>query len=626
MRRYGAEVPGHPATRLKGSHLVGPSRHHRGFARSSVIALLLSAVMMLVLPPAVSSAAASAAVPQVLRAGGFVASDSGRFLLAMQGDGNVVVYDRSAGPVWATYSNTPGSYLAVQSDGNVVVYDLSGRAVWATMTYSPTPVNLVMQDDGNLVLYAGARALWDSLGFTGVRGRTLQPGQTVVQGLAPGQVAKSSSGQWSLVMTTGGALNLQTDGNFIHWSSFTGKRNSSLVVQGDGNAVVVDQSGPLWSTGTAGYPGSVLYLQDDGNVVLYSPDGVARWDRFGYSRVVLTDVVTGLNQPWDLGFLSDGSMVFTQRRGVLQIRSAGGQLGAPITAPGARMVGDGGLLGLAVDPAGGGRVFICQTTQTPGGRYINEIFGWTVSGLSATRDAAPIVQFPFHTNHNGCQLQFGADDYLYVGTGDSESATGPQASDSLYGKILRLQRDGSAAPGNPGGLRWVSKGHRNVQGLAVQPVTGSLYSVEHGTDRDDEINLLQTLGQNAGWDPRRLDNPSVYDQSFPMTNYERFPDAVRPVWESGAPTIATSGGTFISGPQWRDWDGSLIVCALASTQIRRFVVDGPDLVSQEIIFGGRFFNFPRFRAAVQGPDGALYVTTDMRNGIDRIIRVVRAGG
>ena len=600
-----------------------PSRRHERSAVSLVLTVLLGLALLLVLPPA-TSAAAGGQVPQTMRSGQFVASDSGRFLLAMQGDGNLVVYDRTAGPLWATYTGTAGSYLAVQGDGNVVVYDLSGRPVWATMTYSRTPASLVMQDDGNLVLYAGAAPLWDSFGFTGVRGRTLQSGQTVVQGLAPGAVARSSSGQWSLVMTAGGALNLQTDGAFTHWSSFTSGDGASLVVQGDGNAVVVNRSGALWNTGTARYPGSVLYLQDDGNVVLYSLDGVARWDRFGYSRVVLTNVVTGLNQPWDLGFLADGSMVFTQRRGVLQIRSAAGQLGAPITAAGARMVGDGGLLGLAVDPAGGGRIFVCQTTQTPGGRYVNEIFGWTVSGLSAARDAAPILQFPFHTNHNGCQLQFGADDFLYVGTGDSESATGPQATDSLYGKILRIQRDGTAAPDNPGGLRWVSKGHRNVQGLAVQPGSGRVYSVEHGTDRDDEVNLLQTLGQNAGWDPRRLDNPSVYDQNFPMTNYERFPDAVRPVWESGAPTIATSGATFISGPQWRDWDGSLIVCALAGNQIRRLVVNGPDLVSQEIIFGGRFFGLPRFRAAVQGPDGALYVTTDMRNGIDRIIRVTRS--
>jgi len=606
---------------------VRPTRCHRRLAGTSIVAVVLSMVLAVLLPPA-ASAAAGGQVPQVMRSGQLVASDSGRFLLAMQGDGNLVVYDRTTGPVWASYTNTPGSYLEVQGDGNVVVYDLSGRAVWATMTSSPTPVKLVLQDDGNLVLYAGARALWDSFGFTGVRGLNVQRGQTVVQGLAPGGMATSSSGRWTLVMTTGGALVLQTDGSFIHWSSFTSGTNSSLVVQPDGNAVVVNQSGALWNTGTSRYPGAVLYLQDDGNVVLYSLDGVARWDRFGYTRVVLTDVVTGLNQPWDLGFLANGSMVFTQRRGVLQIRSAGGQLGAPITAAGAKMVGDGGLMGLAVDPAGGGRIYVCQTTQTPGGRYMNEIFRWTVSGLSASRDATPILQFPFHTNHNGCQLQFGPpdDEYLYVGTGDSESAPGPQATDSLYGKVLRIQRDGTAAPNNPNGFRWVSRGHRNVQGLAVQPATGLVYSVEHGTDRDDEINLIQDLGQNAGWDPRRLDNPSVYDQNFPMTNYERFPDAARPVWESGSPTIATSGATFISGAQWRDWNGSLIVCALASNQVRRFVVNGANLVSQEIIYGGRFFGFPRFRAAAQGPDGALYITTDMRNGVDRIIRVTRPAG
>jgi glucose/arabinose dehydrogenase len=196
-----------------------------------------------------------------------------------------------------------------------------------------------------------------------------------------------------------------------------------------------------------------------------------------------------------------------------------------------------------------------------------------------------------------------------VGTGDAANGTNPQDTASLGGKVLRVDRfTGAAAPDNPFGLRWYTLGHRNVQGLAFRPGSGTPYSIEHGTSRDDEVNLLVRAG-NYGWDP----TPG-YNESKPMT----FPGGIPAVWSSGAPTIATSGAVFLQGPQWRDWDGQLAMCALAGAQLRVIQLDGSGtvLLAQSVALTG----FGRLRTPVQGPDGNLYVTTS--NGVnDQILRV-----
>ena len=137
---------------------------------------------------------------------------------------------------------------------------------------------------------------------------------------------------------------------------------------------------------------------------------------------------------------------------------------------------------------------------------------------------------------------------------------------SLGGKVLRVDRfTGAAAPGNPFGFRWYTRGHRNVQGLAFRPGTGAPYSIEHGTNRDDELNLL-VAGGNYGWDP-----VPGYDESEPMT----YAGGIPAIWSSGSPTIATSGATFLVGPQWRDWDGRIVSGALAGQRLEVLQLDGP---------------------------------------------------
>ena len=183
------------------------------------------------------------------------------------------------------------------------------------------------------------------------------------------------------------------------------------------------------------------------------------------------------------------------------------------------------------------------------------------SDTTAVSDGAPVVTgIPLSSGrHSGCRLRFGTDGYLYVGTGDAAVGTNPQNLASLGGKVLRVGWDGSIPADNPffgrgGNARYVfNYGHRNVQGLALRPGTNELWTAEHGTDRDDEVNLV-VKGDNYGWDP-----VPGYDESTPMTDLTKFPTATSAMWRSGFPTVATSGATFLTDPRWGAWRGALAV-------------------------------------------------------------------
>ncbi|MBA3528771.1 MAG: PQQ-dependent sugar dehydrogenase, partial [Propionibacteriaceae bacterium] len=187
---------------------------------------------------------------------------------------------------------------------------------------------------------------------------------------------------------------------------------------------------------------------------------------------------------------------------------------------------------------------------------------------------------------------------------------------SLGGKVLRVNGYGSIPTDNPfyssgGNARYIwTYGHRNVQGLALRPGTSQMWAVEQGTSRDDEVNLI-AKGANYGWDP-----VPGYDESTPMTDLAKFPNAVRAKWSSGYPTLATSGGTFLSGPAWGRWQGALAVAALKAQGIRLLFLDPAGSVARvETLTAAN--GFGRIRTVQQGPDGALYFTTS--NGSSDVI-------
>ncbi len=218
----------------------------------------------------------STVVPSVLGAGAVVRSPNGRFLLAMQADGNLVTYSGSQA-IWSSGTFFPHSSLHVQSDGNAVIYGTTeGLALWSPVVYSPGG-RLEIQNDGNLVLYsAGHAPLWDSQGNLGRTALRWNP-QRAVTALASGAGATTYNEAYRLVMQGDGNLVLYTAAGRPLWWSGTARAGSRFVVQSDGNAVIYDPAAyPVWNTATS-TPRSTLLVQNDGYIVLYDPSNRAVW-------------------------------------------------------------------------------------------------------------------------------------------------------------------------------------------------------------------------------------------------------------------------------------------------------------------------------------------------------------
>ena len=225
-------------------------------------------------------------------------------------------------------------------------------------------------------------------------------------------------------------------------------------------------------------------------------------------EITVSTLVSGLNIPWDLAFTPDGTMLFTERGGKLSGRLTDGTV-RTVTADFSDLfvLRESGLMAIIVDPdfASNRRFYTCQAHTGPE----VQVIAWTIDATytTATRSVDPLVGgIPASATsgrHGGCRLRFGPDGYLWIATGDAAVGTTPQGLNSLGGKVLRVDAStGAGAPGNP----FVSSpliytyGHRNVQGLALRPGTRQMWTVEHGPDVDDEINLL-VAGGNYGWDP-----------------------------------------------------------------------------------------------------------------------------
>jgi glucose/arabinose dehydrogenase len=298
--------------------------------------------------------------------------------------------------------------------------------------------------------------------------------------------------------------------------------------------------------------------------------------------------------------------------------------------------GEGGLLGMVVHPDfATSRLFTtCQTHQESGAPVDVRLVTWRLSDdeRSATVVRTLLSGLPVATSgrHSGCRPAIAADGALLVGTGDTAQAAVPQDRTVLGGKVLRLDlATGRPLPDNPfiaasdPRERYVySYGHRNVQGVAVRPRTGQVFTAEHGPSNNDEVNLIRA-GANYGWDPSRGGAQDGYDESVPMTDLERFPDAVEAVWASGRTTQAVCAAAFLDGPQWGALDGDLVITALKGAKLLLLDLDDAGAVTSVAIPVETNGAYGRLRAARQGPDGALYVTTT--NGSDdRLLRITLA--
>lgn len=335
--------------------------------------------------------------------------------------------------------------------------------------------------------------------------------------------------------------------------------------------------------------------------------------------------VGGFQRPWDLRFLPDGTPLVTERPGTLAT-VVDGRRRVVAEVPGVVARGEGGLMGLALDPgfAANRRLYVCLAHGSDGRVQDVRVVRFRISeGLDALSDGTPLVTgIPAGAGnrHLGCRLEVGPDGMLWITTGDAVQPAAPQDPRSRAGKVLRARLDGEPAPGNPGGT-WdpyvYTIGHRNVQGLAFRPDDGTPFSVEHGTACDDEVNVL-SAGANYGWNP--ISARGGYAEQAPMTD----PDVVGAVgaaWSSGCPTIAPSGAEFITGQGWGDWVGRLAVAVLKDRELLVATVDGERVTDTRLELEGAL---GRLRTVRNAPDGSLWLTVDASPG--DVVRVVPRTG
>lgn len=349
-------------------------------------------------------------------------------------------------------------------------------------------------------------------------------------------------------------------------------------------------------------------------------------------------VAAGFEHPWDIGFLPGGELLVTERPARLTLLS-GGEPGAKRTEIKADLgdvyvSGEGGLMGLVVSPdfAKTREFTVCHAYQEGGAPVDVRVVTWKLSedGTSAEKVRTLVTGIPLNDSgrHSGCRLEYGPDGELLIGTGDAAQGANPQDKEGLGGKVLRVDpKTGEGLPDNPfanssntNTRRLASYGHRNVQGVALRPGTDQVFTAEHGPDVDDEVNRLE-LGGNYGWDPSRGGTVDGYDEGVSMTDTERFPDAVRPLWTTGDQTEALCGAEFLAGEQWGELEGLLAVTALKAQKMFLLRLDEKGEQVEEVTVPEELDGqYGRLRAARLGPDGALYLSTDDGED-DEILRV-----
>ncbi|MFF5988876.1 PQQ-dependent sugar dehydrogenase [Prauserella flavalba] len=359
----------------------------------------------------------------------------------------------------------------------------------------------------------------------------------------------------------------------------------------------------------------------------------------GVPALRVEEVAGGLEHGWDLGFLPHGRILVTERPARFKLIDDGAVSEVRADLSDVYVAGEGGLMGMVVHPdfERSRQFTTCQTHQENGQAVDVRLVTWTLSedGTSASRVRDLLTGLPINDSgrHSGCRPTIAQDGALLVGTGDiAEDPTIPQDRTSLGGKVLRIDlRTGEGLPDNPfassanaNERRVYTYGHRNVQGVAVRPGSGQVFTSEHGPTGFDEMNRSQA-GANYGWDPSQGGTVDFYDEDVPMTDLERFPDAVSPLWTSGeTSTEAPSGAAFLSGEQWGALDGRLAVVALRGQKVLLFQLNEQGTEVTDLALPKELNNsYGRLRGVRTGPDGALYITTS-EGSDDKLLRVTPA--
>ena len=345
------------------------------------------------------------------------------------------------------------------------------------------------------------------------------------------------------------------------------------------------------------------------------------------ARIKVSTIAEGLDHPWGIAFLSDGSMLVTEKSGALRRVDKNGTLGKPIAGvPEVDARDQGGLLDITLHPnfaqnrllylsfsepgESGNSTAVAQAQLSEDHRQLND--------LRVIFSQKPKLD---STMHFGSRIVFDREGRIYVGLGErSHEQFREQAQDlnSHLGKVVRLNEDGSIPPDNPFVGRndalpeiW-SYGHRNIQAAALHPDSGTFWEIEHGPKGGDEVNIPQA-GKNYGWPV--VSHGVNYDGTPVGSGKKDAPGMEDPIY-TWTPVIAPSGMIFYSGNAFPEWKGDLFVGGLRATALVRLELDGEKVVGEERLLTDLDY---RIRDVTESPEGDIVVITDEDNG--SIIRI-----
>lgn len=342
-------------------------------------------------------------------------------------------------------------------------------------------------------------------------------------------------------------------------------------------------------------------------------------------------VADGLSYPWGMAFLPNGDILVTERPGPLRMIRAGTLLPEAIAGlPATEEIGQGGLMGIALDPAfAENHLIYLAHAAGAGDLYGTEIFRGRLEGM-ALQDVSMIFRATPKAEggrHFGSRLLFAPDGTLFITLGErgESPALGDrhpaQHLDSHLGSLIRINPDGSVPADNPfvgrsGALPEIySYGHRNMQGMAQNPVTGAVWTHEHGPQGGDEINIIKA-GANYGWPV--ITYGVNYGIGTKIGEGTHMAGMEQPI-HNWIPSIAPSGMAFYTGDQFPAWKGNLFVGSLKFGVLVRLTLNGDMVTREERLLD---FDYGRIRDVVQGPDGCLYVLTDDADG--KLLRIAPA--
>ncbi|WP_119353112.1 PQQ-dependent sugar dehydrogenase [Azohydromonas sediminis] len=339
-------------------------------------------------------------------------------------------------------------------------------------------------------------------------------------------------------------------------------------------------------------------------------------------------VARGLQNPWGLAFLPDGRMLVTERPGRLRIVERDGTLGAPLAGlPPVVASGQGGLLDVVLDPKFADNRLVYWSYSEPATDGNGNSTAVARGRLDGNRLADVQVIFRQQpkvasSHHFGSRLVFAPDGRLFVTLGDRFSRKDDaQTLDNHHGKVVRIEPDGRVPADNPfvgraGALPEIwSYGHRNIQGAAIHPTTGALWTTEHGPQGGDELNLTEA-GKNYGWPV--ITYGRNYGTGTRIGEGTERADVVAPLRHWVPTSIAPSGMAFVTSDRYPEWKGSVLIGALRAQALVRLSLDGHRVTGEERLLTN--LN-ARIRDVRQGPDGWIYLLTDSPDG--QIVRLQR---